>query len=197
MDPSFVEVTLPVRTGTITKLLPVIPTLAGAPAAGLSCHQRDDAARDRHGSRAPATRCRRSRPIATAPIDIGAAPTDVIRQVAVVVAGGRDGVAPQVTVVVQSGGRCSSGCSAIPVRVVGIAPGWTARVVPDHVQVQVYGPQDAIERLATAAIVVQVDVTGMRAGPHRAAPQVVLPSGGVRVLLVTPAQVAVTLLPSR
>jgi len=197
VDPPIVEVMLPVQEGTITKIVPVVPTLAGTtPAAfavtGVTITPETAVL---SGS---ANTLQAIQTAATAPIDIGAARSDVTRQVPLAVPAGVAASPREVTVVVHVGrALLARAFSAIPVRVVGIAPGWTARVVPDRVQVQVEGPQDAMERLATAAIVVQVDVTGMRAGPHRAAPQVVLPSGGVRVLLVTPAQVAVTLLPSR
>jgi hypothetical protein len=80
----------------------------------------------------------------------------------------------------------------VPIRVVGIPPGATSRVVPDRVDVQVEGPQDVVRRLTAQAISVEVSAAGRPPGQYRINPQAILPKG-VRVLTIQPAQVVIIL----
>ncbi len=195
VDPSFVQVTLPVRTGTITKLLPVIPTLAGAPAPGLSVTSVTALPQTVTVS-GPGDALQTVQTIATAPIDIRGARRDVIRDIAVVAPSGVTSSPQRVTVAVRIGSallvRLIGG---VPVRAAGVAAGLTAHLAPDHLQVTVSGPEGVVAQLAPSAVVVRVDVTGLRPGAHQVTPTVVLP-GGTRVLSVSPAQVTVTLAPT-
>ncbi len=194
VDPSFVQVTLPVRTGTITKLLPVIPTLAGAPAAGLSV-TRVTALPETVTVSGPGDTLQSIQTIATASIDLRGARQDVIQDAALALPPGVTASPRRVTVAVRIGPallvRLFSG---VPLETTGVGAGLTAHLVPDHVQVTVSGPEGLVTPLAPSAVVLRVNLAGLSAGVHRVAPTAVLPAG-VHVLTVSPAQVTVTLSP--
>jgi len=196
VDPSIVEVILPVGTGTITKLLPVVPTLTGAPAAGLGV-TRVTVLPETVTVSGPGDALQAIQAVATVPIDLGGARRDVIRQVALALPSGATVSPRQVTVAVRIGPALLSRVFAgVPLRVTGALPGLSARLAPDRVQVTLVGPASALERLTPSAVVVQVDLSGLGLGVHRVAPTVVLPDG-TQALGVSPAQVSVTLTPAR
>ena len=102
----------------------------------------------------------------------------------------------QVTVTVHVGrGLFSTILRAVPVRVVGVPAGAASRVVPDHIDLQVEGPQDVVRRLTTQTVTVEVSAAGRQPGQYTATPRAILPQG-VHVLTIRPAQVLVILSPS-
>ena len=100
--------------------------------------------------------------------------------------------AQQVTVVVRVGRMLLSRMfSGVPVRISGVPKGSAARATPDRVDVQVEGPQDAVQRLVPSGLVAEVDASGPGRGSRRVTPRIALPSG-VRVLAIAPTQITLT-----
>ncbi|HLJ60610.1 MAG TPA: CdaR family protein [bacterium] len=194
IDPSIVQATLPVREGTITKIVPVVPALVGSPASGLAVTGVTITPQTVAVS-GSVTALQAIQTATTAPIDIGGARSDVTRKVALALPQGSAAQTQQVTVVVRIGRMLLSRVlPGVPVRISGVPKGSAARAAPDHVDVQVEGPQDAVQRLAPSALMVEVDASGPARGARRVAPRVVLPNG-VRLLAITPAQITLTVAP--
>ncbi|MBV8950174.1 MAG: hypothetical protein JOZ99_04810 [Actinobacteria bacterium] len=193
--PQIVGVSLPVQEGVISKVVPIVPTLTGAPAAGLGVL----------GVAATPGTVALTGPIPvlqpvesafTGPVDITNAKADVSRPASVQVPAGVTASVRQVTVVVHVGrALLSTVLRAVPVHVVGAPAGATPRVSPERVDVQVEGPQDVIQHLRPQTLSVVVSAAGRPPGRFTASPQPVLPQG-VRLLGVRPAQVVVMLSPS-
>jgi len=102
----------------------------------------------------------------------------------------------QATVTIRFGrGRLSTVFRAVPVHVVSLPSGVTSRVVPDHVDLQVEGPQDLVRRLIAQGVSIEVSAAGRQPGQYTVSPQPVLPKG-VRVLNMQPQQVLVVLSPT-
>ncbi len=195
VDPSIVQATLPVREGTITKLVPVVPTLTGSPAAGLAVSgvTITPATITLTGS---ASTLQTVQTAVTVPIDVTGAHGDVTRRVALSLPQGSTSATQQVTAVVHIGSvQLARILQGVPVRISGVSKGLTARAAPDRVDVQVEGPQDAVQRLTPSALAAQVDASTDGRGTHRATPRVAVPHG-VRVLMISPAQVSVIVTPS-
>jgi YbbR domain-containing protein len=195
VDPSIVQATLPVREGTITKLVPVVPTLTGTPAAGLAVSgvTVTPATITLTGS---VSTLQTVQSAVTAPIDLGGARGDVTRRVALSLPQGSSAATQQVTAVVHIGRvHLARILQGVPVRISGVSKGLTARAAPDRVDVQVEGPQDMVQRLTPGALAAQVDASADGRGTHRATPRVVVPEG-VRVLMISPAQISVIVTPS-
>jgi YbbR domain-containing protein len=192
VSPKIVGTTLSVREGVISKVVPIVPTITGSPPQALTV---TGATTD------PATAALAGPPAAlqsvesapTGPVDVTGARGDFSRKVALQLPPGVTSAVGQVTVTVRLGrGLLSTVLRAVPIRVVGIPPGATSRVVPDRVDVQVEGPQDVVRRLTAQAISVEVSAAGRQPGQYRINPQAILPKG-VRVLTIQPAQVVIIL----
>ncbi len=190
IEPPIVEATLQVREGVITKLVPVVPTLVGTPVAGLSVISvLTDPATVTLSGQGPLLQGVQT--VATAPISLDGARGDLSRSVAIAVPGGVSASTPRVKVAVHIGrGLLSTIFRAVPVRIVGVPAGTTARVLPERVEVQIEGPQDVLQHLSPAAVTVQVDATGQKPGQHRVTLRALLPPG-VRLLGIRPADVIV------
>ena len=196
VTPSIVEVTLPVSTGTITKLVPVVPTLAGAPAGDLAV-TRVTSLPDTVTVTGPSDILQGIETVGTSQIALAGARQEVIRQAALALPPGVTATPRQVTVAVRIGppplGRVFTG---VPVHTAGLASGMTARLAPDRVQVTLVGPGDALARVAPSAVAAKVDVSGLGLGSHRVTPTVVAPSG-TRAVSISPADVTVTVAAAR
>jgi YbbR domain-containing protein len=192
ITPSIVQVMLPVNTGTITKLLPVVPTLAGVPPSDLAVTQ-VTALPGTVMVSGPSTTLQEMQAIATVPIPLGSARQDVVRQTALALPIGVTASPREVTVDVRIGpapvARVFTGVALHPT---GVAAGLTAHLTPDRVEVTLVGPSDTLDRLSPGAVVVRVDASGLGLGVHKATPKVVAPAG-VRAAGVSPAEVTVTL----
>ncbi len=192
IEPPIVEATLPVQEGVITKLVPVVPTLVGTPVVGLAVVsiRTDPATVTLSG---PGPLLQGVQTVATAPISLDGARGDLSRSVAIAVPGGVSASTPRITVAVHIGrGLLSTIFRAVPVRIVGVPAGTTARVLPERVEVQIEGPQDLLQHLSPTAVTVQVDATGQKPGQHRVTLRALLPPG-VRLLGIRPADVIVIL----
>ncbi|MBC7226243.1 MAG: hypothetical protein H5T61_03315 [Thermoflexales bacterium] len=78
-----------------------------------------------------------------------------------------------------------------PVEVQGLAPGLTATVAPEEVEVILNGPLPVLEELRPEDVRVLVDLFGLNAGRYSLEPQVVVTPQGVVVGAVLPATVQV------
>jgi len=192
VSPKIVGMTLAVREGVISKVVPIVPTITGSPPQALTVTGATaDPATVALSGPAPALQGVESAP--TGPVDVGAARGDFSRRVALQLPPGVTSSVRQVTVTVHLGrGLMSTVLRAVPVRVVGMPPGATSRVVPDRVDVQVEGPQDLVRRLTAQAISVEVSAAGRRLGQYTINPQAILPKG-IRVVTIQPALVVIIL----
>jgi YbbR domain-containing protein len=190
--PQIVSVILPVQEGVISKVVPVVPTLTGAPPSGLAVVD-VTASPETVALTGPIPVLQPVENAPTAAIDLTNARGDVTRPAPLQLPAGVTASVRQVTVVVHVGhALLSTLFRAVPVKVVGAPAGATSRVLPDRVDVQVEGPQDVIQHLRPQALSVVVSAAGQKPGRFTASPQAVLPQG-IRVLTIRPAQVVVTL----
>jgi len=189
VTPKIVGVTLVVHEGVVSKVVPIVPTVVGTPPQALAV----TSATPDPGTvtlTGPGSVLRTIVDAPTAPVDAGS------RRVALQLPPNVTASVRQVTVTVHVGrGLLSTILRAVPVRVVGVPAGAASRVVPDHIDLQVEGPQDVVRRLTTQTVTVEVSAAGRQPGQYTATPRAILPQG-VHVLTIRPAQVLVILSPS-
>jgi YbbR domain-containing protein len=195
VTPPVVETRLAVKETVITKVVPVVQTIAGTPSSGLAVTGvTSDPATVTLSGPAPVLAGIQSAP--TAPVELAGARADVTRQVPLVLPDKVTASVPRVKVVVHIGHSVLSTLfRAVPVRVVGVPAGTKSRVVPDRVDVQVEGPQDILARLKVTTLIVEANAAGQHAGQHQVTLRPVLPPG-VRIVDIRPSHVVVILTPS-
>jgi YbbR domain-containing protein len=192
VTPPVVEAMVAAREGVIAKVVPVVPTITGVPAQGLGVTG-VTAIPPTVALSGPGTVLGGVQSAATSPVDLAGATGDVTRRVALVLPGGVSSPTPRVTVVVRIGrALLSTIVRSVPVRVVGVPAGSVSRVVPDRVDVQVEGPENLVQHLNTAALVVEVDAAGQPPGSHQVNLRAILPPG-VHLLAILPSRVTVVL----
>lgn len=192
VSPKIVGMTLAVREGVISKVVPIVPTITGTPPPAVMVTGAT-AEPDTVALSGPASALAGINQATTAPVDVAGARGDFSRRVALQLPPGITPTVRQVMVTVHFGrGLLSTVLRAVPVRVVGMSPRTTSRVVPDRVDVQVEGPQELIRRLTTQAVTIEVSAAGRQPGQYTMSPQAILPKG-VRILTIQPAQVMVIL----
>ena len=195
VTPKIVGVTLVVHEGVVSKVVPIVPTVVGTPPQALAV----TSATPDPGTvtlTGPGSVLRTIVDAPTAPVDAGSARGDFSRRVALQLPPNVTASVRQVTVTVHVGrGLLSTILRAVPVRVVGVPAGAASRVVPDHIDLQVEGPQDVVRRLTTQSVTVEVSAAGRQPGQYTATPRALLPQG-VHVLTIRSAQVLVILSPS-
>lgn len=123
----------------------------------------------------------------TKPVDVSDATTDVVERVTLEMPEGisllgTQSILVEVSVMPLEGGLNLQG---LPLTYQGLAPGLTAEVSPDAVDVILSGPLPRLEPLRRDEVQVIVDVFGLPAGVHRVAPTVVVPEG-IKVESVLP-----------
>jgi len=195
VTPKIVGVTLVVHEGVVSKVVPIVPTVVGTPPQALAV----TSATPDPGTvtlTGPGSVLRTIVSAPTTPVDAGKARGDFSRRVLLQLPPNVTASVLQVTVTVHVGrGLLSTILRAVPVRVVGVPAGAASRVVPDHIDLQVEGPQDVVRRLTTQTVTVEVSAAGRQPGQYTATPRAILPQG-VHVLTIRPAQVLVILSPS-
>jgi YbbR domain-containing protein len=192
VSPSIIEATLPVRTGVITKVVPVVPTVVGSPPQGLTVTgvTISPATITLTG---PGTALQNVEVAATSPVDLSGARGDLTRQVAITLPNGIADSSRRATVTVHIGRPLlSTVLHAVPVRVIGVPARTVARAVPARVEVQIEAPEDILQRLSPSAVRVEAQAAGQKPGQHVVALRVVLPPG-VRLLSIRPGDVLVIL----
>jgi YbbR domain-containing protein len=192
IQPPLVTAQLPVREGIIAKVVPVVPSVTGAPPPPrvVSSISTDPATVTLQG---PGLTLENVTAVPTAPIDLRAVRADFRRPVPLQIPQGVTSSVQQVQVAVTLGGASlSTTLHGVPVHIVGVRRGVTSKVVPSAVDVQIEGPTDVVARLTPQSIHLVVDAGGRGAGRYRVTPQAQLPSG-VRVLNLHPTQVLVIL----
>ena len=195
IDPELVTAQLTVQGGVVAKVVPVVPAILGTPPPPLAVTgiAADPATVTLQG---PSLLLQGVTAVPTVPIDLRRAKGDVRQQVALQVPGGTSASVSHVTVSVSLGrGSLSTTFHGVPVQIVGLRRGFTPRVVPSSVDVQVEGPTDVVAHLTAASIRIVVDAGGRGAGRYEVTPQAQLPQG-VRILNLHPTQVLVILTPS-
>jgi YbbR domain-containing protein len=192
VSPKIVGLTLAVREGIISKVVPIVPTITGTPAPALTVTSAT-ADPETVALTGPTSALTGVESASTNPIDVSAARTDFSRRVLLQLPAGVTASVEQATVTVHLGRtRLSTVFRAVPVRVVGTPSGATSRVVPDRVDLQVEGPQDLVRRLIAQGVSIEVSAAGRQPGRYTISPQPILPKG-IRVLNMQPQQVVVIL----
>jgi len=192
VTPKLVGMTLTVREGVISKVVPVVPTVVGTPPQALAVTGAT-ANPETVALTGPASVLKGVESATTSPVDVSGARADFSRKVALQLPPGVASSLRQVTVTVHVGrGLLSTVFRAVPVRVVGIPAGAAIRVVPDHVEIQVEGPQELVRRMTAQTVTVEVSAAGRQLGQYTISLHAVLPAG-VHVLTIRPAQVVVIL----
>ncbi len=190
--PKIVGLTLAVREGIISKVVPIVPTITGTPSPALAVTSAT-AEPETVALTGPTSALTGIESAATSPVDISAARADFSRRVPLQLPGGVTASVQQATVTIHFGkGRLSTVFRAVPVRVVGTPSGATSRVVPDRVDLQIEGPQELVRRLIAQGVAIEVSAAGRQPGRYTVSPQPVLPKG-VRVLNMQPQQVLIIL----
>ena len=195
IDPPLVAAQLTVREGVIVKVLPVVPSIVGAPPAPLAVSgvSTDPATVTLTG---PSLALQGVTAVQTAPIDLRRATAGVRQQVGLQIPAGVQASVTRVTVSVKlAGGSLSTTLRGVPIQVVGLRPGVRPQVVPASIDIQVEGPTDVVARLTAHSIRIVVDAGWRGAGRYQFTPQAELPQG-VRILNLRPTQVLVILTPS-
>lgn len=182
------------------RVVTVIPNIVGQPAEGYSIQQRtvlptsitvegpEDALDDLLF-------------INTEPVDITGASQSVSSRVGVAdLPEGVTVVEPasgqiEVRVAIQDSSSSSSTLSNLPVNVLNVPDGYTARVEPESIDVSVQGSVTNLANMTSGDITVVVDVRDLDEGEHLVRPVVALPNNGVRSTGTNPDQVTVILEP--
>lgn len=192
VSPKIVGLTLAVREGIISKVVPIVPTITGTPSPSLAVTSAA-AEPETVALTGPTSALAGVESAATSPVDISAARADFSRRVSLQLPAGVTASVEQATVTIRFGkGRLSTVFRAVPVRVVGTPSGATSRVVPDRVDLQVEGPQELVRRLIAQGVSIEVSAAGRQPGRYTVSPQPILPKG-IRVLNMQPQQVLVIL----
>lgn len=192
VSPKIIDLTLAVREGIISKVVPIVPTITGAPSPAVTVTSAT-ADPETVALAGPTSALTSVESAPTAPVDITAARADISRRVPLQLPAGVTASVDQTTVTIRFGrARLSTVFRAVPVRVVSLPSGETSRVVPDHVDLQVEGPQDLVRRLIAQGVSIEVSAAGRQPGRYTMSPQPILPKG-VRVLNIQPQQVLVIL----
>lgn len=182
------------------RVVTVIPNIVGQPAEGYSIQQRtvlptsitvegpEDALDDLLF-------------INTEPVDITGASQSVSSRVGVAdLPEGVTVVEPasgqiEVRVAIQDSSSSTSTLSNLPVNVLNVPDGYTARVEPESIDVSVQGSVTNLANMTSGDITVVVDVRDLDAGEHLVRPVVALPNNGVLSTGTNPDQVTVILEP--
>ncbi len=190
LDPSAVNVTVPVTRIETARIVPVSPTVVGSPAPGYNVVG-VEVEPPLVSLVGPEQAVSAIAFLSTAPVDIGGARGDVQRMVALdLPAGVTVRGAGQVTVRVRVQPAPAQATYGVPVRAEGLGGGLSASGLPPLVQVTLSGPLPTLQSLDPGSIVARVDLRGLGPGRHQVPVQVSAPAD-VRVLAVAPAQVEV------
>lgn len=113
--------------------------------------------------------------LSTAPIDLAALTANLETDVPVVLPAGEilliSGQTVTVTIEVEPL-TASTQFENVPVEVIGLGEGLSARAAPNQVTVLLTGPQPQLDQLARADLVVTLDLTGLQSGNYTLSPSV-------------------------
>lgn len=189
IQPPQVQVRLPVREAFLTRTVPVVPTIVGAPPQGMGVAllETDPPFVTVAG---PQDAVARLSALGTEPVDLSAILGEVRRAVRVqaperVRVLDRGVVSVRVVVVPSPASREVEG---VPVVVEGLSAGLEASVEPASVSVRVVGPKEAVEGLLPDAIRATVDASRLTGGGGRLPVRVRVPDG-LWIVQVRPPQV--------
>lgn len=82
------------------------------------------------------------------------------------------------------------------VEIIGILPELTAHASPESVEVIIYGPIPTLETLTDLDVRVVIDLTGLELGVHQLPPDVIILPGRIRLQVISPETVEVTIVES-
>lgn len=85
--------------------------------------------------------------------------------------------------------------NAIPIEIIGLAPGLDAHISPATVDVILTGPLPILDKLTPGDVKFVVDLTGLESGTHQAVPQPQILIADIRVQSLNPGTIEVTIAP--
>jgi YbbR domain-containing protein len=192
LDPSAVNVLVPIARIETARLVPVSPTVSGSPAPGYNVVgvEVEPSLVSLVG---PGPAVSAIAFLSTAPVDIGGARSDVMRTVALdLPAGVTVRGAGQVTVRVRVQPAPAQATFGVPLQAEGLANGLSLAGLPPLVQVTLSGPLPALQALDPGSIVARLSLAGLGPGRYQVPVQVTAPPE-TRAIAVTPAQVEVVI----
>jgi YbbR domain-containing protein len=137
--------------------------------------------------------------LSTAPIDLSTLTASLETEVPVLLPAGDylllSGQSVTVTIEVEAL-TASLQFENIPVEIIGLGEGLTARAVPNQVTVLVTGPQPELARLTRADIMVTLDLVGLAAGNYTLSPTVTVGLASAVESTLLPAELDVEISPS-
>ncbi|HXG42463.1 MAG TPA: CdaR family protein [Dehalococcoidia bacterium] len=192
LDPSAVNVTVPVSRIETARLVPVTPSIVGSPAPGYNvvAVEVDPPVVSLVG---PEQATGAIASLSTAQVNIAGARGDVVRTVPLDLPAGVVVRGPgQVTVRVRVQPAPGQATFGVPLRAEGLASGLSASGLPPLVQVTLSGPLPVLQGLDPGAIVARVSLAGLGPGRHLVPVQVSAPTE-TTAIAVAPAQVEVVI----
>lgn len=193
LTPALTGVTIDIQQQKFSRSMAVSPQITGAVAAGYNVVS---------VSVSPATVTVRgdqafisgTTSIATKPIDISGATTDIVKTVSLDLASGTEvtGGPPTVTVTVKIAPATGLFTFSVPVSAVNLGNTLNISGALPSVTVMLFGPLPVLEGLSPNDIPAVIDLSGDEAGAHKKQVSVTPPSGAT-VRSVTPAEIEVTL----
>ncbi len=191
VEPQNVQVTVPVGEGTLTRMVPVVPTVTGQPRPGLSVALLE-ATPSLVTVRGPQDALVNLSVLLTEPVDVSAVEGEVQRRVRLQLPRGvrvEEGSVVSIRMVVLP--TPVSREFAVVVQLRGADPGLEVALRPSAVRVAVVGPKEAVERLRPEQVEAYVTVTGQESPSSKLPVRLKLP-GGVVVAWVDPQEVTAT-----
>jgi YbbR domain-containing protein len=85
--------------------------------------------------------------------------------------------------------------NAIPIEIIGLAPGLDAHISPPTVDVILTGPLPVLDKLTPGDVRFVIDLTGLESGTHQAVPQPQILIDDIRVQSLNPGTIEVTIAP--
>ena len=194
IDPQRAHVTIPVAQELVTRTLPIVPQLTGAPAPGyrIGSVSVDPLVVTVSGESAVVSQLLNA---PTSPVDMTGRTSDLEAEVGLslpsgVSVSGSDKVQLMITIVQETGTQTYG----IGVSLSGEQTGFSYTVAPDHVIATLGGPMLGLQSLDPAQLVATANVAGLAAGTHTV--QLAFdPPEGLQLVSLDPTEVTITIAP--
>jgi YbbR domain-containing protein len=196
LDPDLVDVRVEVTQETFSQPVFVVPDIIGSPAEGYEILgvEVSPATVTVTGPQADVEALES---IATEPIDIGGATSDIARTVSLVAAVNVEPIGDgEVAVTIQIRPKQGSIAIVVPVRAENVAEGLAASGTPPTVEVTLEGDLPRLLELTPSDITATADLSGEEAGGHAVDVEITVADAEVSVAGVAPLSVTITLVES-
>lgn len=181
LQPSVVQVTVPIAVREDFRTVSVLPNIQGRPPAGYTW-QLESYEPDTIVVTGPQTRLTTMAvPVLTTPIDLTGQTASLVQEVGVILPTGIEPAAAGQTITVRISIEPIEGFrqfDALPVQLQGLASQYRAVVSPETVALLISGPRLTVTGLTEAEVRVVVDVAGLTPDTYQLNPQVVVEREG-------------------